>query len=742
MIIKKFEEQVKHFYEKTAIKKGDRELSYGQLNDYADTIARAIITGDRSMTPGEEPQQAALLFEHGIDMIAALLGALKACKTYVPLDITYPVKRQLYILENSGARLILTNNLNITQAQELAGQMKLAGREIRILNIDCIEENTTISTIEREAKGDRNAYIIYTSGSTGKPKGVYQTHHNVLYYTRNWIQCFSISPGDRMTLLTSFTHDGCVQDIFSALLSGACLYPYSLKEGGSIEGLYMLLVKEKITIWHSVPSLYRFFANSLTEKDLFYDLRWILLGGEPLRDYDLRMYRDYFPKARLANVYGQTESSVSAICSIGPKDTFEDMHLGEPLDETKIMLVNDDGQIVEKMGGGEIVVSSAYLAPGYWQDPENSDIAFTIDDELGYLYWTGDQGRLTAEGHIKIMGRKDFQVKVRGFRVETGEIETALLKYETIKEVVVTARPDNAGDNYLCAYIVSTGTLTPEELRKYLTAELPDYMVPRYFLFLEKMPLNFTGKIDRQSLPDPEEINTSESTYEAPTDEVEEKVAAIWQEVLGVEKVGISDNFIQLGGHSLLVISIIARIHQEFDVELQLTDIFAKPTVKELAQLIRDTNPSLFSAIVFAEEKEYYPLSTNQNGIFALSRFEEIGITYNITGIIPIEGDFDHQRFENVLLELIKRHEAFRTSFRVIDDRPVQVIHKNVDFQVLYIDAKEKSSKIDEIVKEFIRPFDLSKAPLFHASVVKLAENKHLLLMDTHHIISDGVSSE
>ncbi|HLP61263.1 MAG TPA: AMP-binding protein, partial [Candidatus Deferrimicrobium sp.] len=385
MIIKKFAEQVERFYEKPAIKKGDRELSYGQLNDYADRIARAIITGESPTAPGEE-QQTALLFEHGIDMIAALLGALKACKTYVPLDISYPLKRQLYILENSGARLILTNNLNIGPAQELAGQMKIAGREIRILNIERIEDNQEklpLSIVEREANGDRNAYIIYTSGSTGKPKGVYQTHRNVLYYTRNWIQRFSIIPGDRMSLFTSFTHDGCVQDIFSALLSGACLYPYSLKEGGSIEGLYMLLIKEKITIWHSVPSLYRFFTNTLTEKDLFYDLRWILLGGEPLRDYDLRLYRDYFPQARLANVYGQTESSVSAICSIGPKNTFEDMDLGEPLDETKIMLVNDDGQIVEKMGGGEIVVSSAYLAPGYWQDQENSDIAFTFDDELG-----------------------------------------------------------------------------------------------------------------------------------------------------------------------------------------------------------------------------------------------------------------------------------------------------------------------------------------------------------------------
>ncbi|HLP59503.1 MAG TPA: condensation domain-containing protein, partial [Candidatus Deferrimicrobium sp.] len=293
--------------------------------------------------------------------------------------------------------------------------------------------------------------------------------------------------------------------------------------------------------------------------------------------------------------------------------------------------------------------------------------------------------------------------------------------------------------NYLCAYIVSTGALTPEELRKYLTAELPDYMVPRYFLFLEKMPLNFTGKIDRQSLPDPEEINTGESTYAAPTDELEEKVAVIWQEVLGIEKVGIDDNFIQLGGHSLLVISIIAKIHQEFDVELQLLDVFSKPTVRELACLIRESNPSFFAHIEPAEEKEYYPLTLDQEGMYFLDQFQKIGVTYNLTGIIPMEGDFDPQLFEKTMRLLIERHDAFRTSFRILNDKPVQIIHKyqDIDFQVQKIESQEELKKI---VMDFVRPFDLSKAPLLRASLVKREQGKYLLLLDSHHIISDGVS--
>jgi len=736
MIIKKFEEQVEHFNTRPAVKKGDRELTYGQLNEYADRVARAIIAGDTPGAAVDNQRKTALLFEHGVDMIAAVFGALKADKTYVPLDISYPPKRLLYILGNLGACLIITNNRNLPLAQELAGQ---AGKEIDVLNIETIEAESPGMAVEREVSGERIAYILYTSGSTGRPKGVYQTHRNVLYFIRNWIERFSITPSDRVSLFTSFTHDACVMDIFSALLAGACLYPYSLKEEGRIEELYMLLVKEKITVWHSVPSLFRFFANTLTEKDQFYHLRWVLLGGEPIREHDLRLYQDYFPNACLGNIYGQTESSFNTACSIMRENTFDDVCLGEPLDETKILVVGEDGGLVDKMGMGEIVVSSDYLAPGYWQDPESSDLVFTCDDELGRLYWTGDLGRLTAAGAVKIMGRKDFQLKVRGFRVEAGEIETALLQYRSVKETVVIAKPAADGDNYLCAYLVTGETLSPEELRKYLAAELPDYMVPRYFIFLEKMPLNYTGKIDRLRLPEPEEAAAPESVYAPPTDEIEEKVAAIWQEVLGVEKVGLDDNFIQLGGHSLLVISIIAKIHQAFDVELQLLDVFSKPTVRELAWLIRDSNPSFFAHIEPTEEKEYYPLTADQNGMFLLSRFEGIGVTYNFTGIIPMAGDFDPQRFEKALRALIKRHEAFRTSFRVVDDRPVQVIHKDedIDFHVQQIDAR---AGFKEIITGFIRSFDLSKAPLLRAGLVKREQGKYLLLLDTHHIISDGVS--
>ncbi|MCP5105877.1 MAG: amino acid adenylation domain-containing protein, partial [bacterium] len=671
MIIKKFEEQMERFCDRTAVKTAARELTYRQLDEYVNRVAHAII----AKSAGE--QQVALLFEHGIFMIVGALGTLKADKTYVPMDISYPEKRLLYLLENSGTDLILTDGRNLSLAQALSGR---AGGKPAVLNIEDMDGKFPITPVQREVSEERNAYILYTSGSTGKPKGVYQTLRNMWYYIRNWIERFSITEFDRMSLLTSFTHDGAVQDIFAALLSGACLYPYSMKNRGSVEELYMLLVKERITIWHSVPSLYRFFAETLTEKDLFYDIRWVLLGGEPLREHDLTLFKSYFPKALLANVYGQTESSVSTICTISREDTFDDVSLGRPLDKTEILLVDEEGDIVETMGVGEVVVSCDHIAPGYWRDPGNSESVFTRDDELGRLYWTGDMGRLTAEGFIKVMGRKDFQVKVRGFRVETGEIETVLLRHNSVKEVITIAKPDEEGDNYLCAYIVANETIAPEELRRYLALELPDYMVPRYFMFLEKMPLNPTGKIDRRQLPEPEEAMVSESVYEAPSNETEKRVAEIWQEVLGVEKVGIHDNFIELGGHSLLVISIISRIHQAFDVELQLSDVFENPTVKELSLLIAASEENVFSTIESTEKKEYYPVTSDQKRMFVLDQFEGIGVTYNLMGIMALEGNVNPQRFEQTFQALVRRHEAFRTSFRLIAEELVQVIHEKVDF--------------------------------------------------------------
>ena len=742
MIIKKFLEQVNAFPGNIAIKTGTHSITYRDLNIAANQVGQGIAAAFKKQENTGNPPAVSLLFEHGPDMITGVIAALKSGYIYVPLDVTYPENRLAYMIENSGSFLILTNTTNMALAEKLSGQSK---SHIEILNIDLIDkENCPEDDFNREEKCDSPAYILYTSGSTGRPKGVVQTHRNIWYYTRNWIERFSITRRDRMTLFSAFSHDGSIQDMFGALLSGAALFPFNIKANASPEALYSLLKKEEITIWHSVPSLFRFFTNTLTVKDLFYNIRWVLLGGEPLRSNDLELFKAYFPKATLANVYGQTESSVGAICEISHEDSFDNIHLGKPLDETQTILVREDGDILDTMGVGEIVIVSDYIASGYWNDDETTRRVFMQDEDLGRLYWTGDLGRLTAERTIKMMGRKDFQVKIRGFRVETGEIESVLLKKDGIKEAVVTAHKVPTDDYWLYAYYVSNEPFTPGNLREFLSYELPDYMIPRYFVPLESMPLTPNGKIDRNRLPKPEELDIKKLDYEAPTNEIERKVAAIWEEVLGVERVGINDDFTDLGGHSLLVISILSKIHLELNVELQMMDVFDNPTVKQISRLIADSTQSQFISLEPSEEKEYYPATPDQERMYVLNQLERINLTYNLPSLWNVEGVIDSIYFEKIFQVIIDRHEAFRTSFKIVDGDVVQFIREHVDLKLELSDHSSQNvspeAGIREEIDRFFKPFDLSRPPLLKIGLCKLSNNHQLLMIDTHHIITDGVS--
>ena len=746
MIIKKFEEQAARFPGKLAVKSGNKSLTYNQLNEYANRVANEIIRVDENKTPGKNSESpvVSLLFGHDPDAVVGIIGALKANRIYVPLDVNHPRKRLLYMLAHSDSSVLLTNKKNRSLAEALAAQ---SVKKIRILTIDEIGPGIPCVNIEREVSGDRPAYILYTSGSTGHPKGVVQSHQNILYFIHHWTQRFSITPGDRITLLASLTHDGAVPDIYASLLNGAALYPYDIKEKVEMTELERWLNQEKITIWHSVPTFYRYFTQSLTGQGTFPHLRLVILGGEEVRKYDVMMFKSYFPNSIFANIYGQTESTVTSIWLVSRPDSFEKVIIGEPIEETDIVLVDDNGDVVEEMGVGEIVIASEHAAPGYWKDKKLTEEVFTYDDEMGRLYWSGDLGRLTAEGSIVMEGRKDFQTKIRGFRVETGEIESVLLQHEAVKEAVTIAKADENGDNYLCAYIVTGEPTASRDLREFLAAELPDYMIPRYLIPIETMPLTPNGKIDRQGLPEPEEARESESIYEAPRSDIEREVAAIWQEVLGAERIGINDHFLELGGHSLLVISIISKIHQALNVELQLNDIFDNPTIKELSRVIMESKQTILSSIEPVEKKEYYAAAASQKRMFVLNQLRDIGTTYNLPSVMKIEGELDRLLFERIFQELIQRHEALRTSFRMVGGELVQVVRGTIDsFHMQYIDAAASSrnnkDEIKRIIRGLIRPFDLSHAPFLHAGLVKAGDATHLLMLDVHHIISDAASME
>lgn len=596
MIIKKFEKQVEKYGEKIAVKTDRGEFTYLLINRLSNQIARTILETDLSLPPGEEKQMVALLFEHGLGMIISLLGGLKADKTYVPLDVSFPEKRLMYMLEDSSSYLILTNSENLAIAEKINRN----DYRIEIINIDHIDITISSTNVKREPNGDRLAYLLYTSGSTGQPKGVMQNNRNVLFFVENLIKYCSISCCDRMTLLSTFSHDAAVVDIFGALFSGAALYPFDVRKKSSFSELFIWLKREKISVWHSVPTLYRYFLNTLKKGDRLAAIRYVLLGGEQVINRDIQFFKEFFPNSTLVNIYGQTESSINSLWSVNQYASSEKIVIGEPLDNTEILITDDEGQIIDDIGVGEIWIASEFLALGYWGDVDKTKLVFRYDPSMGRLYRTGDTGRLMSDGRIEFIGRKDCQVKIRGCRVELGEIESTLMQYDGIEEAVVmvkenvrkvnTYRSDDTNiENSLCAYVVAEENLDLSKLKKYLFQELPLYMVPYHFIRLEKMPVTATNKIDRQALLSlmSEEIygDVTTGTEEVQT-EVEKKISSIWQEVLKIDRIGKNDNFFDIGGNSFHFVELNSKLKREFKRDVPIVEMFTYPTIYSLARYL------------------------------------------------------------------------------------------------------------------------------------------------------------
>ena len=542
-IADRFESQVRKYPGHIAVKSRTHEWSYEELNRSANQVAQAILS-----LRGEGEERIAILFDHDAPMIAALLGTLKAGKTYVPLDPSYPRERLAYILADSQAGALLTNETNLALAQELTGD------GVQLINVDHLDSAAPVAGATNVTPG-RLAYILYTSGSTGRPKGIMQNHRNVLHFIRAYTNNLHINADDRLTLLSSYCFDAAVMDIYGALLNGATVYPIDLKEEG-FEGLCESLSTESISIYHSTPTVYRYFVDTLHGGNKFPRLRLVVLGGEQVNRRDVELYKQHFSdECLLVNGLGPTEATVSLQNFIDKQTEIpgQGVPVGYPVEDTEILLLNAAGKPAEICG--EIAIRSAHVATGYWRNEEATSAAFLRDCQgMGSrIYRTGDMGHRLQCGSIEFVGRKDFQVKIRGFRVELGEIESALSEHPGVAENVVVAAENRSGEKRLLAYIVPQGkeSATANALRDFLKQKLPEYMVPTSFLSLDSLPLTSSGKVDRRALPIPDESSSElEVTSAAPQTSVERLLAPIWADLLGRKQVGIEDNFFESGGHS------------------------------------------------------------------------------------------------------------------------------------------------------------------------------------------------
>src|SRR5215211_3761496 len=591
-IPQRFEQQVSRYPDRLAVKTRNHQLSYAALNKVANRVARALLA-----QRGEGAESIALLLEHDALMIAAILGVLKAGKVYVPLDPSFPYARNAYILEDSQAGLVITNSKNGSLADSLSENRH------PLINIDEIDATHSDENVNLPISADNLACIIYTSGSTGQPKGVVQNHRNLLHVAMRYTNGFHIGAEDRLTLLQSYSVAGSVSNMLGALLNGASLFPFNVKEEG-LTRLADWLIEEEITVYHSVPTVFRQFANTLTGKEEWPKLRLVRLGGEPVYAEEVQLYKKHFPSdSTFVNSYGASEAATVLRYCVD-KDTEISgamVPVGYPLGDIEIVLLDDEGEAVGSDHVGEIAIKSGHTSPGYWRRPDLTRAAFITDpkDEGERIFRTGDLGYMQPDGCLVVTGRNDFRVKIRGFRIEVAEIELALRSLPKVKEAAGVAHEDQRGEKQLVAYVVPEPKQAPaiSELRDFLKGRLPDYMVPSAFVLLETLPLTPNGKLDRLALPAPSLARPElDMNFVAPRTPVEEQLVEIWKKVLGLERVGIHDDFFELGGHSLLATRVVSRVRGALRVELPLRYLFETPTIAGLAERIEAVQRSAPSA--------------------------------------------------------------------------------------------------------------------------------------------------
>jgi tyrocidine synthetase-3 len=732
MIIRRFEEQVEKGPDKLAIKTREASFTYRELNQRANQVARAI---EEKWPRNAGSNCLGLFFDKAIEMIAAVIGVLKTGKVYVPLAPDYPAARLADMVSHSGVSMILTGFTR----EQTAGKLTPA-KDVVILEPDDIKDFPLNPGKKPGKNRDKLMYILYTSGSSGKPKGVMQNMDNVWHFIRCYTEKLAITGAEHMTFFSSFSHDAAVMDLYGALLNGALLYPLDIMNLSALSSLSPWLVNEGITIWHSVPTVYRYFVNTLNGTAFFPALRWIVLGGEAVIKHDIDMFYQFFPRTALYNLYGQTESTYNSGMCIHRDNQVHQVTLGEPVDETNIFVVDQQGNSTQLLETGEIIIASPYVSPGYWKNEQATRQSFQESKKFGKLYRTGDMGCRLLDGTIKFTGRKDQQVKVRGYRIEIGEIESRLMAHEKIKEAVVITVVDAAADTYLCAYITAAEELPPTELREYLSGFLPGYMIPLYFIRLEKIPLTPNGKLDRKVLYS---ARTGIPLKKAavPVTLTQKKLQNLWADLLNLEKdnIGLDSNFFELGGHSLKAMLLVTRIHKELEVNIPLAVVFSTPNLRGLALYIEGAVKDRWVSLRPAEKKEYYPLSSAQVRLYIIQEMDENTIGYNMTRSVILEGDIRREKLEMAFRQLTRRHEVLRTSIQTKGADPAQIIHQQVELNLEYYETGEETAR--QIARDFIRPFDLRKPPFFRVALIKVAEKKHVLLMDVHHLITDAISN-
>jgi amino acid adenylation domain-containing protein len=752
-----FEAQARRTPDAVAIRSDWGTLTYAELDAQAETLARYLRQrGVRAET------LVGVCLERTPHLVVGLLGVLKAGGAYLPLDPAYPRERLRVMVSDAQARYLLTQE-SVRALAQWAGE---AAGGVEVISLDG-QWAQIVAAVDGESgatKGDGRptlagqlAYVIYTSGSTGRPKGAMLTHEGVVNCLCWMQETYRLDETDSFLMKTSLNFDPSVWEIFWPLWIGAqvVLAP----PGAHLDptSLVATIARYGVTSVYFVPSMLELFLKTPGIEQTN-TLRRVICGGEKLSNETIDRFFQVM-QAELHHSYGPTETSIAASEWRCERDGEERLvTIGRPLANTQLYVLDAFRQPVPVSVPGELYIGGIGVGRGYLHRPDLTAESFLPDpfsDEPGArLYRTGDLVRYLPDGRIEFLGRLDWQVKMRGYRIELGEVEAVLQEHEGVRECVVVAREDAPGAQRLVAYAVSAATDSAPssvELRAYLKERLPEYMVPALVVMLDALPLMTNGKIDRRLLPPPEMRTETEESYAMPRTPVEELLAGLWGDVLGLGRVSVHDDFFELGGNSLLATQLVSRVREALRVEMPLRELFEHPTVRSLAGMLEQSEVNGLEEaerppLVPISRDGLLPLSFAQQRLWFLYQIEPETSAYNIPAVVHLSGALDVAVLEQTLYEIVRRHESLRTTFTIVNGVPQQVVSPVQQMRLpvtdlSWFDQDEREEPTQQLVLEEVRrPFDLERGPVLRVSLLRLAEQEHVLVMVMHHIVSDAWS--
>ncbi|WP_323162118.1 non-ribosomal peptide synthetase [Pseudomonas fluorescens] len=744
-----FEAQVLRNPEAIAVRWQEEALNYRDLNTCANRLAHHL----RSLGVGPDVR-VGLCLERSLEMLVGVLAVLKAGGAYVPLDPAYPQARLAHMLSDSAPPVVLTHG----QARDvLRAALEQSATVPTVLDLaeahdwaSCSADNPDPQAIGLTPR--HLAYVIYTSGSTGTPKGVMVEHRGLIAVSAAWAQLYALGEPINHLQMAGFSFDVFSADLIRALGFGGTLVLCPRDTLMDPPALYRLMRDAQIGFADFVPAL----LNPLlawveeTGHDLSF-LRTVVCGSDIWTAHSARQLRRLCgERVQIVQAYGVTEASIDSTCFELTESNRIDavLPIGRALPNTRIYLLDEQGEPVAEGVAGELYIGGVGVARGYLNLPQLTAERF-IDNPFvagERLYRTGDLARHRADGQLEFLGRNDSQAKLRGLRLELGEIETRLADIAGVRESAVLLRQDGLGGPRLVAYYCEKpgATLSPRTLREQLQTSLPDYMVPTAFVRLDALPLTPNGKVDRPNLPAPNVEAFDQQQYQAPQGPLETALAAIWADVLGVERVGRQDQFFALGGHSLLVMRVLAQVRHTLKLEVAPSTLFAAPVLAAFAERLQASQAAARPAITTLERSGAQTLSSAQQRLWFLAQMEGGNAAYHMPLNLRLRGSLDVAALERSFNQLVARHAALRTTFIAVEGEGRQLVAPPAHSVRLTVtdvqghDAQERLSRL--IDEEGARPFDLSRGPLMRVSLLRLAADDHVLLLTQHHIISDGWS--